>query len=108
MSDVRKIRFENGLELRIPDGMDPDEFFNRHIYMSLAEGTCPYHQVRLTTAEDSAIGDDSAFSPGTGLPWLFHHGCGFYWQINTGREMWTQETASAWQGLPPSVPAVAR
>ena len=108
MSEAYRVRFPSGLELKVPAGMDPNEFFNRHIYMSLAEGACPYHQVRLTTTEDSAVGDDSAFSPGTSLPWLFHHGCDFYWQIDAKTERWVQETASAWQGLSPEIQAVAR
>jgi hypothetical protein len=93
MSEVRKLRFPGGFELRIPDGMDPDEFYRRHQYMSLVEGMCPIHQTRLEIAPG-----DSRCSPGSGLPWLTHDGCHDYWQIDVEQQTWTLEPWWSWAG----------
>lgn len=96
MSDVHIVRFPSGLELRVPDGMDTNEFLARHLFMSLSEGICPLDQEPLNVAEG-----DSAATPGTGLPWLHHVGCGMYWQLDQRRQLVTEEVSWAWLGLRP-------
>lgn len=103
MSEVQKVRFPGGKELTVPPGMTFEEFSQRHLTMSLLEGMCPHHLLPLTVAQG-----DSAYSPGSGLPWLYHLGCSWYWQVNTANEVWTQESASAWLGLSPDAQAVAQ
>lgn len=94
MSD--KILFPGGLELPVPAGITPNEAFRLHFGVSLTEGICPYHQVPLGVASG-----DSTCTPDTGLPWLHHSGCGYYWQVDAEHHTWTQEADWAWLGLPP-------
>jgi hypothetical protein len=96
MTEVHKVRFPSGLELKVPAGMDPTDFLNRHQYMSLVEGMCPIHQARLDVMEA-----DSRNSPGSGLPWLHHDGCFYYWQVDTDEQAWTQEPWWSWAGYDP-------